>query len=55
VKGKGVPHKAGAGDLLVTVEVDVPKHLTAEERAALESYAAVAQHDPRRHLKEVVL
>jgi molecular chaperone DnaJ len=55
VKGKGVPLKSGAGDLLVTVEVDVPKDMTPEERAALEAYAAVAQTDPRAHLKEVVL
>lgn len=55
VKGKGFPTKEGAGDLLVTVEVDVPKELTAEQRAALESYAALAAHDPRQHLKEAVL
>jgi molecular chaperone DnaJ len=55
VKGKGVPAKNGAGDLLVTVEVDVPQAMTPEERAALEAYAAVAQTDPRGHLKEVTL
>jgi molecular chaperone DnaJ len=55
VKGKGVPLKSGAGDLLVTVEVDVPKDMTPDERAALEAYASVAQHDPREHLKEVRL
>jgi molecular chaperone DnaJ len=55
VKGKGVPLKPTPGDLLVTVEVDVPKDMTPEERAALEAYAAVARHDPREHLKEVRL
>jgi molecular chaperone DnaJ len=55
VKGKGFPGKDGAGDLLVTVEVDVPKVMSAEERTALESYAALTRHDPRQHLKEVVL
>ncbi|MGZ6793011.1 MAG: DnaJ C-terminal domain-containing protein, partial [Mycobacteriales bacterium] len=55
VKGKGVPRKTGPGDLLVTVEVDVPKEMSPEERAALEAYAAVAQHDPREHLREVRL
>lgn len=55
VKGKGVPLKSGAGDLLVTIEVDVPKQLTDEERAALEKYAALTQHDPREHLKQVHL
>ncbi|MCW2600436.1 MAG: dnaJ [Frankiales bacterium] len=55
VKGKGVPLNSGAGDLLVTVEVDVPKDMTAQERSALETYASIAQHDPRQHLKEVKL
>ena len=55
VKGKGFPSKSGVGDLLVTVEVDVPHVLSPEERTALESYAAVSRHDPRQHLKEVVL
>ncbi len=38
VRGKGVPAsgKQPAGDLLVTVEVTVPKDLTPEQRAALE-------------------
>jgi molecular chaperone DnaJ len=54
VKGKGVPLKV-PGDLLVTVEVDVPKDMTPEERAALEAYASVAHHDLRGHLKEVHL
>jgi molecular chaperone DnaJ len=55
VKGKGVPSKKGAGDLLVTVEVAVPRHLSADERQALEAYAATATSDPRAHLKEAVL
>jgi molecular chaperone DnaJ len=55
VKGKGFPTKGGHGDLLVTVEVDVPGTLKEEERAALEAYAAVATQDPRGHLKEVTL
>jgi molecular chaperone DnaJ len=54
VKGKGVPLKV-PGDLLVTVEVDVPKDMTPEARAALEAYASVATHDLRDHLKEVRL
>ena len=50
VRGKGVPRKAGSGDLLVTVEVAVPATLSAEARTALEAYAAVAPQDPRAHL-----
>jgi molecular chaperone DnaJ len=55
VKGKGFPTKGGRGDLLVTVEVEVPKSLGDEERKALEAYAELATHDPRAHLKEVTL
>ena len=43
VKGKGVPAKKGTGDLLVTVEVQVPTHLSEEEKRAIEAYAAVAR------------
>ena len=43
VKGRGVPaggrNGAGAGDLLVKVEVTVPKDLTEEQRAAVEALA----------------
>ncbi len=53
VKGQGVAAKKG--DLLVTVEVAVPKDMSAEEREALETYAKVAHTDPRAHLKRVVL
>lgn len=54
VKGRGFPGKAGAvGDLLVTVEVQVPAVLTPEQRAALEAFAALDTTDPRAHLKEV--
>jgi molecular chaperone DnaJ len=35
VRGRGVPASSGAGDLLVTVEVSVPEHVTAEEREAV--------------------
>ena len=50
VRGKGVPRKSGAGDLLVTVEVAVPASLTAEAREALEKYAAAQPDDPRPHI-----
>jgi molecular chaperone DnaJ len=53
VRGQGVAAKGG--DLLVTVEVAVPKDLSPEERAALEAYAAVAHADPRSHLAQVTL
>jgi molecular chaperone DnaJ len=51
VRGRGVPKKSGAGDLLVTVEVAVPARLDDEARELLEKYAAAADHDPREHLR----
>jgi molecular chaperone DnaJ len=51
VRGKGVPRRDGrAGDLLVTVEVDVPKTLSAEARKALEDFAAATPPAPREKL-----
>ena len=54
VRGRGVPRRDGTpGDLLVTVEVHVPRELSDEARAAVESYrAATADIDPRRDLVE---
>ena len=41
VRGKGAPKADGThGDLLATVEVQVPAHLTDDAREALETYAA---------------
>jgi len=50
VKGRGVPHDRGAGDLLVTVEVAVPSRLTEAQREAVEAFAAATQESPRTHL-----
>ena len=51
VKGKGVATGAGTGDLLVTVEVTVPEHLSDEARALLEELRRLqAGHNPRAHL-----
>ncbi len=51
VRGRGVPHPKGAGDLLATVEVAVPARLTDEQRAAIEALAAAsAGESPRAHL-----
>ena len=52
VRGRGVPAAAGrngakAGDLLVKIEVQVPTELTEEQRAAIESLAAVTESPPR--------
>jgi molecular chaperone DnaJ len=51
VKGKGVAAAEGTGDLLVTVEVTVPAHLSDEARALLEQLRREeAGQNPRAHL-----
>lgn len=51
-RGKGAPHKSeGIGDLLVTVEVNVPSELSDEARAAIEAYrVAQSGANPRDEL-----
>ena len=56
VKGKGitVPKAGGAthtGDLIVTTDVQVPTHLSAEQRAAIEALAAATTVSPRTTTK----
>jgi molecular chaperone DnaJ len=53
VKGKGIStvskrHGERTGDLIVTVEVQVPSHLTDEQRAAIEQLAAATTVNPRK-------
>jgi molecular chaperone DnaJ len=52
VKGRGAPRRDGTrGDLLVTVEVETPRELTDDARAAIEAFrSASAAHDPRAAL-----
>jgi len=52
VRGRGVPAagRSPAGDLLVTVEVAVPKTLTDEQRAVVEELARVTGPAPRQAL-----
>ncbi len=52
VRGRGVPRKDGTkGDLLVTVEVQVPRNLSAQAREAVEAYrSATAGPDLRSRL-----
>jgi molecular chaperone DnaJ len=52
VKGKGAPRpKGGAGDLLVTVQVEVPRRLSKKEKHLLEEFAQVHDASPREHLE----
>ncbi|MDQ1597725.1 MAG: molecular chaperone DnaJ [Microbacteriaceae bacterium] len=51
VKGRGVTTTKGTGDLLATVQVAVPGHLSAEAREALERFAALQPtENPRAEL-----
>lgn len=50
VRGRGVTGSKQRGDLLVTVELAVPQHMSDDERKALEAYAAVAGESPRAYL-----
>jgi molecular chaperone DnaJ len=47
VRGKGVVTPKHEGDLIVTVDVMVPMHLTPEQRAAIEALAAATTVSPR--------
>jgi molecular chaperone DnaJ len=51
VRGRGIANGSGPpGDLLVTLDVQVPPTLTAEQRAAVEQLARVLDDDPRAAL-----
>jgi molecular chaperone DnaJ len=50
VKGRGVKTKKSTGDLLVTVQITVPRKLSREQRAAVEAFAAATDESPREHL-----
>ena len=50
VRGKGAPRKNGHGDLLVTVQVDVPKKLSREEKDLLARLQDAQKESPRSAL-----
>ena len=51
VRGRGIdPAKGETGDLLVTFDVEVPRHLTDEQRTAIEALAGTLGENPRAHL-----
>lgn len=49
VRHRGIATPAHHGDLLVTVEVQVPTILTADQRAAIEALAVATPGSPRTH------
>jgi molecular chaperone DnaJ len=50
VRGKGVPKKNGSGDLLVTVNVEVPQRLSKEEKDLLGKLRDIQKDSPRSGL-----
>ncbi|HEX8100288.1 MAG TPA: molecular chaperone DnaJ [Actinomycetota bacterium] len=51
IRGKGAPRpKGGTGDLLVTVDVDVPQKLSKEEKELLSRLQEVQRESPRKRL-----
>jgi molecular chaperone DnaJ len=50
IRGKGAPRKGGHGDLLVTVNVDVPQKLSREEKALLKQLQEARKDSPRKRL-----
>src|SRR5690606_38960344 len=55
IRGRGVPRRdGGLGDLLVSIEVDVPTTISPEARKALEEYAQHAPPPARALIEETV-
>jgi molecular chaperone DnaJ len=50
VRGKGAPKKGGHGDLMVTVNVDVPEKLSREEKQLLKQLQDAQKDSPRKRL-----
>jgi molecular chaperone DnaJ len=51
IRGRGAPRpKGGAGDLLVTVQVEVPSKLSKDERELLTRLRELQDDSPRQHL-----
>ena len=50
MKGKGIETKHHTGDLIVTVNIQVPTDLNDEQRAAIEQLAAATTVNPRNSL-----
>jgi molecular chaperone DnaJ len=50
VRGKGIETKRKTGDLIVTVNVQVPDDLTDEQRTAIEQLASASTVNPRDSL-----
>ena len=53
LKGRGITRNHHTGDLLITIDVQVPQRVDGKAKEALEKFAeATADHDPRADLKQ---
>ncbi|MFC2360803.1 MAG: J domain-containing protein, partial [Actinomyces dentalis] len=52
LRGKGVRTAKKTGDLLITVQVAVPRRLSSQARTALEAFDAAMESDPRETLRQ---
>jgi DnaJ-class molecular chaperone len=50
LKGKGVPSKSGAGDLLATVRIVLPEHSDSELEELMRKWRETKPYDPRKDL-----
>jgi molecular chaperone DnaJ len=50
IRGKGAPKAKGQGDLMVTVQVDVPQRLSKEEKQLLSQLRDAQKESPRARL-----
>jgi len=50
IRGKGAPKKGGQGDLLVTVNVEVPQWLSRDEKHLLKQLKEMEHESPRKRL-----
>ena len=54
MRGRGVPGKGRAGDLLVTVDVAVPQRLSPGAREAIDKLTTELPDDPRPEITAAV-
>ena len=51
ISGRGVRARTRTGDLLVTVQVDVPRRLSGAQRVAVQALADATPRSPRAHME----
>jgi DnaJ-class molecular chaperone len=51
VKGKGIQSAQDSGDLIVTVDVVVPKETSKQEQKVIEELARLSTESVRSHIK----